>query len=76
MVNSPPQSDAGLVAGQVLEGSDRRFCSTECSEKFPDVLDWGIPYEIVVLADYGGSRKCDPDGAAVILCTLSIVRMF
>lgn len=37
------------------------FAPTKCSEKFPDVLDWGIPYEIVVLADYGGSRKCDTD---------------
>ena len=35
------------------------FAPLTCSEKFPDVLDWGIPYEIVVLADYGGSRKCD-----------------
>jgi hypothetical protein len=31
----------------------------KCSQVFPDVLQWGIPYEIVVLADYGGSRKCD-----------------
>ena len=37
------------------------FAPLTCSEKFPDVLDWGIPYEIVVLADYGGSRKCDTD---------------
>jgi len=37
------------------------FAPTKCSEKFPDVLDWGIPYGIVVLADYGGSRKCDSD---------------
>ena len=26
------------------------FAPLKCSEKFPDVLDWGIPYEIVVLA--------------------------
>lgn len=25
------------------------------------LLDWGIPYEIVVVADYGSSRKCDSD---------------
>jgi hypothetical protein len=37
------------------------FAPLTCSEKFPDVLDRGIPYEIVVLADYGGSRKCDSD---------------
>ena len=37
------------------------FAPLKCSDKFPDVLDWGIPYEIVVLADYGGSRKCDSD---------------
>ena len=37
------------------------FAPLTCSEKFPDVLDRGIPYEIVVLADYGRSRKCDSD---------------
>lgn len=35
------------------------FAPLKCSEKFPDVLDWGIPYEVVILADYEGSRKCD-----------------
>jgi len=37
------------------------FAPLKCSEKFPDVLDRGIPYEIVVIADYGCSRKCDTD---------------
>ena len=37
------------------------FAPLTCSEKFPDVLDWGIPCEIVALADYGGNRKCDSD---------------
>ena len=43
----------------MFKESNRRLRPLTCSEKFPDVLDWGIPYEIVVLADYSGSRKCD-----------------
>lgn len=33
----------------------------DCSIKYPDVLDWGLPYEMVILADYGGSRSCSAE---------------
>jgi len=33
----------------------------DCSIRYPDVLDWGMPYEMVILADYGGSRNCSTD---------------
>lgn len=58
-----PRLNLALVAWRVLCSKDKidDFAPVSCSEKFPDVLDWGIPYEIVVLADYGGSRKCDTD---------------
>jgi hypothetical protein len=56
-----PRLDLTLVSWRVKCSKDQidEFAPLKCSEKFPDVLDWGIPYEIVVLADYGGSRKCD-----------------
>ncbi len=56
-----PRLSLTLVSWRVKCSKDQidDFAPLKCSEKFPDVLDWGIPYEIVVLADYGGTRKCD-----------------
>lgn len=58
-----PRLNLTLLSWRVKCSKDQidDFAPLKCSEKFPDVLDWGIPYEIVVLADYGGSRKCDTD---------------
>jgi len=58
-----PRLNLTLVSWRVKCSKDEvgDFAPLKCSEKFPDVLEWGIPYEIVVLADYGGSRKCDTD---------------
>ena len=58
-----PRLNLTLVAWRVRCSKNQvpDYAPLTCSEKFPDVLDWGIPYEIVVLADYGGSRKCDSD---------------
>lgn len=54
-----PRLNLTLVSWRVRCSKDAVDDVQNCSQKFPDVLDWGIPYEIVVLADYGGSRKCD-----------------
>ena len=58
-----PRLNLTLVSWAVKCSKDEieDFAPLTCSEKFPDVLDWGIPYEIVVLADCGDSRKCDSD---------------
>ena len=54
-----PRLDLALVSWRVSCSKNQVPNTPNCSDKFPDVLEWGIPYEIVVLADYGGSRKCD-----------------
>jgi hypothetical protein len=51
--------DLTLVSWRVSCSKNQVVDLPYCSEKFPDVLDWGIPYEVVVIADYGGTRKCD-----------------
>jgi hypothetical protein len=54
-----PRLDLALVSWRVSCSKNQVTDTPNCSDKFPDVLEWGVPYEIVVLADYGGSRKCD-----------------
>jgi hypothetical protein len=56
-----PRLNLALVSWRVSCSKNEDPDTPNCSQKFPDVLEWGIPYEIVVLADYGGSRKCDSD---------------
>ena len=53
-----PRLNLTLVSWRASCSKDQVLDTPNCSQKFPDVLDWGIPYEVVVLADYGGSRKC------------------
>lgn len=54
-----PRLNLTLVSWRVSCSKNQVPDVPNCSEKFPDVLDWGVPYEVVILADYGGSRKCD-----------------
>jgi hypothetical protein len=56
-----PRLNLALVSWRVSCSKNEVDDTPNCSKKFPDVLEWGIPYEIVVLADYGGSRKCESD---------------
>ena len=45
--------------GPRVRSDDGRFAGVRLNEE--EVPRLPIPYEIVVLADYGGSRKCDSD---------------
>jgi len=54
-----PRLDLSLVSWRVRCSKGEVDNIPNCLQKFPDVLEWGARYEIVVLADYKGSRKCD-----------------
>jgi hypothetical protein len=56
-----PRLNFSLVSWRVACSKNRVPSVPNCSERYPDVLEWGLPYEIVVIADYGGSRKCETD---------------
>ena len=56
-----PRLDLSLVSWRVRCSKDQVDGLPNCSSKFPDVLRWGVPYEIVVLGDYKGSRSCGSD---------------
>ncbi len=53
-----PRLNLTLVSWRVSCSKNQVADTPNCSQTFPDVLDWGIPYEVVILADFGGSRKC------------------
>ncbi len=53
-----PRLNLALVSWRVRCSKNQVSDVPGCAEKYPDVLDWGIPYEVVILADYGESRKC------------------
>jgi len=56
-----PRLNLSLVSWRVRCSKDQIDDTPNCSKTFPDVLRWGIPYEIVILADYKGSRQCSND---------------
>jgi len=56
-----PRLNLALVSWRTRCSKDLIAETPNCPSKFPDVLRWKIPYEIVVLADYKGSRNCAGD---------------
>jgi hypothetical protein len=53
-----PRLNLSLVSWRVSCSKNQVASIPDCADKHPDVLNWGIPYEVVVLADYGGNRQC------------------